>query len=185
MNSKTATARQTRSLSREGIFVSASALIVGLLIALSSAPASSAEPFTRGNLTGSIYVGAGEALGKDYTTLGGSVGYMVSEGLMLGGGAETWLGNDPDIYKFTTELRYTFVKMERVKPYVGGFLGYTMYDGLPDRNSYGARGGLVFPFSTNAAFNIGVVYEETMNCESQTYVDCSAIYPEAGVMFSF
>jgi hypothetical protein len=110
---------------------------------------------------------------------------MISEGLMLGVGAENWVGNDPDIYKLSTEVRYTFVNMETVKPYVGGFLGRTVYDGLPDRNSYGARGGVVFPFSTNAAFNVGLVYEKTANCDTQTYLDCSVIYPEAGLMFSF
>lgn len=183
MNSRISAARAVQS--RHGAAIAGSALVPGLLIALLYAPAFAADPYARGNVTGSMYVGAGRALDRDYTTVGGSLGYMVSEGLMLGGSAETWLGNDPDIYKFTTELRYTFTKVDRVKPYVGGFLGYTMYDGLPDKNSYGARGCVAIPFSTNAAMSFGLVYEKIASCDSRTYSDCSVVYPEAGVMFSF
>lgn len=183
MNSRIAAARAVQS--RHAV-IAGSALVLGLLVALLSAPAFAAEPYARGNLTGSVNVGAGRALDRDYTTVGGSLGYMVSEGLMLGGSAETWLGNDPDIYKFNTELRYTFTNLAAtVKPYVGGFLGYTMYDGLPDKNTYGARGGVAIPFSTNASFNVGLVYEKIASCDSRTYRDCSVLYPEAGVMFSF
>lgn len=171
--------------SHPNVRVATTVLVFGLLIALLAAPGFAAEPYARGNLTGSVYVGAGRALDRDYTTIGGSLGYMVSEGLMLGGSAETWVGNDPDIYKFTTELRYTFTNVATVKPYVGGFLGYTMYDGLPDKNTYGARGGVAIPFSTNASFNVGLVYEKIASCDSRTYRDCSVLYPEAGVMFSF
>jgi hypothetical protein len=41
------------------------------------------------------------------------------------------------------------------------------------------------PFSTNAAFNVGVVYEKISGCNPSTYSDCSQLYPEAGVLFSF
>lgn len=184
MRSKSAAVRAHPQL-HLNLRVATTALALGLLVALLSAPAFAAEPYARGNLVGSVYAGAGRALDRDYTTVGGSLGYMVSEGLMLGGSAETWLGNDPDIYKFSTELRYTFTKVDRVKPYVGGFLGYTLYDGLPDKNTYGARGGIAIPFSTNASFNVGLVYEKIASCDSRTYSDCSVLYPEAGVMFSF
>jgi hypothetical protein len=184
MRSKPAAVR-AHPQSHNSFRVAFSALVLGLLIALSSVPVFAADPYTRGNLTGSINIGAGRALDRDYTTIGGSVGYMVSEGLMLGVGAETWVGNDPDIYKFNTELRYTFTNVATVKPYIGGFLGYTMYDGLTDKNTYGARGGVAIPFSTNASFNVGLVYEKIASCNAAIHPDCSVLYPEAGVMFSF
>lgn len=160
-------------------------LLLGALLATLTTQTRAAEPFDRGNLTGSIYVGAGRAFDREYTTLGGTLGYMVSEGLMLGMSAETWVGNEPDIYKLTPELRYTFTRVAPVKPYVGAFVSRTIYDGPPDANTYGVRGGIYMPFSSNAAFNVGVVYEKISSCDSSTYSDCSQLYPEAGVLFSF
>ena len=160
-------------------------LLIGALLACFPTKIRAAEPFGRGNVTGSIYIGAGRALDREYTTVGGALGYMISEGLMLGVSAEMWLGNEPDIYKFTPEVRYTFTKAATVKPYVGAFVSRTIYDGLADRNTYGARGGIYMPFSSNAAFNVGVVYEKISGCDESTYSDCSQLYPEAGVLFSF
>jgi hypothetical protein len=160
-------------------------LLIGALFTCFSAQARAAEPFGRGQTTGSIYIGAGRALDQEYTTLGGTLGYMVSEGLMLGMSAEMWLGNEPDIYKFTPEVRYTFTQVAPVKPYVGAFVSRTIYDGPPDTNTYGARAGIYMPFSSNAAFNVGVVYEKVSDCNEATYNDCSQVYPEAGVLFSF
>jgi len=160
-------------------------LLIGAFLACFPTQTRAAEPFGRGNTTGSIYVGAGRALNQEYTTLGGTLGYMVSEGLMLGVSAETWFGNDPHIYKFTPEVRYTFTQVAPVKPYVGAFVSRTIYDGPPDRNTYGARGGIYMPMGSNAAFNVGVVYEKISGCDASTYKECSQLYPEAGVLFSF
>jgi hypothetical protein len=165
--------------------IAATVLLIGALFACFPTQIRAAEPFGRGNVTGSIYVGAGRALDQEYTTLGGALGYMISEGLMLGMSAETWLGNEPDIYKFTPEVRYTFTQAATVKPYVGAFVSRTIYDGLEDRNTYGMRGGIYMPFSSNAAFSAGVVYEKISGCDESTYSDCSQLYPEAGVLFSF
>ncbi len=160
-------------------------LLIGALLTCFPTQIRAAEPFGRGNTTGSIFVGAGRALDREYTTVGGTLGYMISEGLMLGVSAEMWFGNEPDIYKVTPEVRYTFTRVAPVKPYVGVFVSRTIYDGPPDRNTYGARGGIYMPFSSNAAFNVGVVYEKISGCDVSTYNDCSQLYPEAGVLFSF
>lgn len=165
--------------------ITAMVLLIGALLTCFPTQTRAAEPFGRGNTTGSIFVGAGRALDREYTTLGGTLGFMVSDGLMLGMSAEMWLGNEPDIYKFMPEVRYTFTHVAPVKPYVGAFVSRTIYDGPPDRNTYGARGGIYMPFSTNAAFNVGVVYEKISGCNQSTYSDCSQLYPEAGVLFSF
>jgi hypothetical protein len=163
----------------------ATALLIGALLTCFPTQTRAAEPFGRGNVTGSVYLGAGRAFDQEYTTLGGTLGYMVSEGLMLGLSAEAWFGNEPDIYKFTPEVRYTFTRVAPVKPYVGAFVSRTIYDGPSDRNTYGVRGGIYMPFSSNGAFNVGLVYEKISGCDSSTYVECSQLYPEAGVLFSF
>ena len=160
-------------------------LLTGALLTCFPIQILAAGPFGRGNTTGSIFFGAGRALDRNYTTLGGTLGYMVSEGLMLGVSAEMWFGNDPHIYKVTPEVRYTFTQVAPVKPYVGAFVSRTIYDGPSDRNTYGMRGGIYMPFSSNAAFNVGVVYEKISGCDASTYKECSQLYPEAGVLFSF
>ena len=161
------------------------ALLLGALLTCFPTQIRAADPFAPGNLTGSIYVGAGRALDQDYTTLGGTLGYMVSQGLMLGMSAEVWTGNDPSIYKLIPEVRYTFTDVAPVKPYVGAFVSRTIYDGPSDKNTYGVRGGIYKRFSSNAVFNVGVVYEKISSCDTATYGECSQFYPEAGVLFSF
>jgi hypothetical protein len=165
------------------ILVAASLLIAAA--ALGTSKAHAAEPFNRGNVSGSLYIGKGRALDNTYTTLGAGLGYMVSDGLMAGISGEAWFGNDPHIYKITPEVRYTFTEVRPVKPYVGAFVSRTFYDRLDDRNSYGVRGGVYFPFSSNAAVNVGLVYEKISNCNQATYKDCSQVYPEAGLLVSF
>ena len=162
-------------------------LVASLLAGAVALPGNSmaADVFRPGNTTGSVVIGAGRALDRDYTTLGATLGYMVSEGLMLGISAHMWLGNDPSIYKIMPEIRYHFPQFGSVRPYAGAFLSRTIYDGPPDRQTYGARGGVSVPFSTNAAFNAGLVYEKISGCDSTVFRDCGQLYSEASVMFSF
>jgi hypothetical protein len=154
-------------------------------LGLCAGVAQAAEPFARGNVSGSLYISSGQALGNTYTTLGAGLGYMVADGLMLGFNGEAWFGNDPDIYKLTPEVRYTFAQMERFKPYVGAFATRTFYDGYEDLNSYGARAGVYIPFGGNAAASFGVVYEKASGCDEAVYRECDQVYPEAGLLFSF
>ncbi|HEX4985060.1 MAG TPA: hypothetical protein VFV71_03200 [Burkholderiales bacterium] len=169
---------------RDGsMWLAAMALIIAAAGWCSHARA--AEPFDRGSVSGSLYLGSGSALGNTYTTFGAGVGYMVSEGLMAGINGELWFGDDPKLQKLTPEIRYIFTHVNPVKPYVGGFFTRTFYEGLDDRNSYGVRGGIYFPFSTNAALSAGLVYEKIMDCDKSVYHDCSQVYPEAGLLVSF
>ncbi|MEQ1882020.1 MAG: hypothetical protein ABL878_13735 [Burkholderiales bacterium] len=162
-------------------------LVASLMAGATVLPGNSlaADVFRPGNTTGSVVLGAGRALDRDYTILGATLGYMASEGLMLGISANMWLGNDPSIYKITPEIRYHFPQFGSVRPYAGAFLSRTIYDGPPDRNTYGARGGVSVPFSTNAAFNAGLVYEKVSGCDTAVFRDCGQLYSEASVMFSF
>jgi hypothetical protein len=172
------------AVSRHRIVLAAAAMLI-VAATLWTSRAHAAEPFNRGNISGSLSIGTGQALDQTYTTLGVGLGYMVSDGLMAGISGEAWFGNDPNIYKITPEVRYTFTQVRPVMPYVGTFVSRTFYDDLDDRNSYGVRGGAYFRFSSNAAVNVGLVYEKISNCNEATYKDCSQVYPEAGLLVSF
>jgi hypothetical protein len=172
------------AVSRHRVILAAASLLIAAAV-LWTSKSHAAEPFNRGNLSGSFFIGSGSALGNTYTTVGVGLGYMLSDGLMAGISGEAWFGNDPSIQKITPELRYTFTGMRPVKPYVGAFASRIFYEGLDDRNAYGVRGGVYFPFSSNAALNVGLVYEKIADCNESTYRDCSQVYPEAGVLVSF
>ena len=170
---------------REDILIKLAAMLLLFAAAGWTGSSHAQGIFDQGRVSGTFTVGRGEALGNSYTTFGAGIGYMVAEGLMAGVSGELWTGEDPDIQKITPELRYTFTKIERVKPYVGGFYTRTFYDGYEDRNSWGAKGGIYIPFGKNVAANFGLVYEQVLDCDEAVYRDCSQTYPEAGVLVSF
>jgi hypothetical protein len=144
-----------------------------------------AAAFDQGSSNIGITLGAGRALDRDYTVIGGRVGHFVADGFELALSGELWRGNDPDIYKLTPEVRYVWYMMSPVQPYVGGFYSRTVYDGLPDRNSYGAKGGVYFSVSHNASLAVGLVHERIESCSSATYRNCSQTYPEVAFNVRF
>jgi hypothetical protein len=154
-------------------------------VALGMMPALPAAAFEQGSANIGITLGNGSALGQTYTVVGGRLGYYVADGFELALAGEMWRGNDPNIYKLTPEVRYVWYMMSPVKPYIGGFYSRTFYDGLPDANSYGAKGGVYFAVSHNASLGVGLVYERIENCSSATYNDCSQTYPEVAFNVSF
>jgi hypothetical protein len=141
--------------------------------------------FQSGTGTASFTLGAGRALDQSYTVIGGRLGYFWADGLEFAVSGEAWRDNKPRIYKFTPEARYVWFAAEPVKPYIGGFVSRTMYSGLPDRNTYGVKGGGYFAVSPNANVSVGLVYEKITSCDSRTYRDCSQLYPEAAFHVRF
>jgi len=165
---------------RPGTLGRAIRLAIWLLLA-GAAPLAlphSALAFDKGTSSIAITVSAGRALDRTYTVIGGRLGHYVADGFELAIGAEFWTDNDPDIFKLTPEARYVWSGMGTIKPYAGGFLSRTMYNGLPDRNTYGARGGAYFQVGPNAHVATGLVYERVESCDSATYRDCDQFYPE-------
>jgi hypothetical protein len=160
-------------------------ILAALATATGLAMAQPAAAFDKGSANIGITLGAGRALDRDYTVIGGRLGYYVADGLELGFSGELWRGNDPDIYKLTPEVRYVWYMLSPVAPYVGGFYSRTVYDGLPDRNSYGAKGGVYFAVSHNANLAVGLVHERIEGCSRTTYRDCSQTYPEVAFNVRF
>ena len=162
-------------------------LAAGLLAALAVCLAvpRPALAFERGTSSISITLGAGRAVDRTYTVIGGRIGHYVADGFELALGAEFWTDNDPDIFKITPEARYVWYGLSPAKPYAAGFVSRTMYNGLPDRNTYGAKGGVYFQVGPNAHVGVGAVYERVESCERSTYRDCDQLYPEVAFSVKF
>ncbi|HZP91729.1 MAG TPA: hypothetical protein VFB20_02440 [Burkholderiales bacterium] len=158
---------------------------VALSAASCAALAAGAIGFQAGTTDGGITLGAGRAVDQNYTVIGGRLGYFVADGFELAMSAQAWRGADPVIYKFIPEVRYIWYQSEPVQPYVAGFYSFNIYQGLPDKNSYGAKGGIYFPVGPNASLSLGLVYEAIESCNSAVYRECSDWYPEIGFLVTF
>ena len=175
-----------KKLPQSAAFITTRAALVALISAVACIVLSTpAAAFEKGSVNGGITLGAGRALDRDYTVIGGRIGYFIADGFEFAFAGEMWRGNDPNITKFTPELRYVWYQLVPVKPYVGGFISRTLYDGLPDRNTYGAKGGVYLPVGPNAHLSAGLVYERIESCSQSTYRDCSQWYPEFGFNVTF
>jgi hypothetical protein len=148
-------------------------------------PASPACAFERGSSNIGLTLGSGRALDQTYTVIGGRIGYYLADGFEVALAAEAWTDNEPDILKLTPEARYVWFQNRSFKPYAGAFLSRTLYDGLPDANTYGAKGGVYLQVGPNAHVGLGVVYERIESCDSATYGDCDQIYPEVAFSVKF
>ena len=144
-----------------------------------------AQAFDQGSSSISISLGAGKQLDQDYTVLAGRYGYYFVREFEGSLTIEAWRGNDPAIYKIVPELRYVYARMFPIKPYVGLFISRTLYQGLTDRNTYGAKIGAYFTLNPNAHLAIGAVTERIESCDTSVYRDCRQVYPEVGLHFTF
>lgn len=141
--------------------------------------------FEQGKVNVSLTGGLGYAFNNNYAVLGTGINYFIVNGLSAGVDAEAWLGNNPNFYKVSPQVRYFFYKHARTKPYVGVFYRRTFYEGLDDLDSFGGRIGLYSRLSRNAWGGIGLVGEKYLSCNDRDYSSCSTIYPEFSVAMGF
>jgi len=174
----------TRETARNEI-AGSSFLAAAILAVLLAAPSTPALAFEQGASSVSIALGAGRQLDRDYTVITGRYGYYFVREFEGSVALEAWRGNDPAIYKIVPELRYVYSRAFPIKPYIAGFVGRTFYQGLSDRNSYGAKLGAYFTLNPNAHLGIGVVYERIESCNADIYRDCRQVYSEIGLHFTF
>ena len=134
---------------------------------------SKAGYFAQGRKRGGIYGGAGSTLGNTYFILGAGLGFFVLDGLEVGADVEGWLLQDPTIWKFSPQVRYTVWQTGALKPYLGAFYRWTW---VSDEtwNSYGGRVGVLYSKGRGFA-GLGMVYE---NFENDYGGDTSSWYPE-------
>jgi hypothetical protein len=179
--------QMTDQSGRAGRRIRARSLLAAVIAlgALIAAPLARAQAFDQGSTSISVSIGAGKQLDQEYTVLAGRYGYYFVREFEGSLTVELWRGNDPAIYKFTPELRYVYARVFPIKPYVGMFISRTLYQGLTDRNTYGAKIGAYFTLNPNAHLAIGAVYERIESCDTSVYRDCRQVYPEVGLHFTF
>ena len=165
-----------------GALVCAAGLLASIMLGVAVTPAWALD---QGSTSVGVSLGSGRTLGQTYTVLGARLGYFIADGFEFAVAGEMWRGSDPDLYKISPEVRYIWFNLPRLKPYAGAFYSRAIYDGLPDRNTYGAKGGVYLPVSTNAHLAAGLVYERIEACSIAIYSDCSAVYPEFSFVVSF
>jgi hypothetical protein len=141
-------------------------------------------PWDQGSISLSLVVSTQDSFGDDYFVAGAGAGYFVLPGLELGGGVVRWFGGDPGITQVSPHVRYVAVPLRwPVLPYVGAF--YTHFfldDGLADADTVGTRAGLLWHQGTGLVFGVGAAFERFV---SDCNDDCSTVYPEVTVGFSF
>jgi len=144
-----------------------------------------ADPFERGSLRASIAVGSGEAFENDYTILGLGAGYYLKDGVELGLDGEAWLGNDPDIYKLSPQVKYILPAQSRLRPYVGAFYTHSFIENKDNLNSIGGRGGIYLVQDDRWFVGFGAVYESYLDCDEKILDSCNDFYPEITVSITF
>lgn len=156
------------------------AFVAALLI-----PLGAAHAFDQGRTAASVMVSPGRQLDRDYTVLAARIGRYFVQDFEASLTVEAWRGNDPEIYKVMPELRYVYSRAGLVKPYGGVFVSRTVYNGLPDRNTYGLRGGAYVSFNPSAHLGLGATFERIERCDAAVYRKCRQAYPELGLHFIF
>ena len=130
---------------------------------------------------GKVSLNLGGGFNGDSGQIGGGIGYFVVKGLELGVDGFVGIQDDTTIGALGPAVRYIVWQVPSVHPYIGTFYRHWFIgDGLEDRDSVGARAGIVTsqkPFYLSA----GVAYEQFLACEE----NCSFITPEIAMGISF
>jgi len=157
-----------------------------LSITRADEPAADANFFARGRTTLALAGGYGSFNDRSYGVVGLGAGYYVWNGLEAGLDGEAWLGARPHMYSISPRVTYTFDAIASFHPYGGIFYKRTFYDsGYADINSVGGRAGITTAISARALLNAGLVYEHLYQCDARLYDNCSQVYPELGISFSY
>lgn len=158
-------------------------------LALAAAPALAAKPFEQGSFRPSISAGGS----SDGFGAGLGAAYCLVDGLEVEASVFHWFG-DPSYTQLSPGLRYVFIDVPTVHPYVGAFYRrQIVHDDLYlDADFLGARGGVFFAIAERAFLGLGVGYERRLDCDDDVDLDgdgeagdCDGFFPELAVTFSF
>ncbi|MBU1430179.1 hypothetical protein KKF91_06375 [Myxococcota bacterium] len=134
--------------------------------------------------------GTAGSFGQRYIIAGGGFGYFLADGLELGIDAEYWFPEEPTVFKLSPQIRYVAYQVKTVQPYLGAFYRRIfMGDGpngeqYEDTGSLGGRAGIYYKSGRGVYMNLGVVYEQKLDCTPTANAPCEDIYPEIGVSVS-
>lgn len=146
-------------------------------------------PFARGKSRISIGGGTSGQFGNQYIVIGGGFGYYVANGLELGLDLQFFLGEEPQIYTVSPQVRYVFWQVDPIRPYVGAFFRHQFIDGqfegveVDDQSSVGGRAG-IFYTTGRSYLGLGLAYEKLVDCDERQVESCEQYYPEFGFAFS-
>lgn len=163
-------------------------LVLALTLATPIVAEANAGPFSQGRSRVSIGAGSAGGFGSSerYLVIGATYGYFVYDGLELALGAQAWLLGDPGLYTVTPQARYVLHFVPVLKPYVGTFFSRWFYDSdVDDVSTVGGRAGAFYVTGGGGFVGGGIVYERLLDCQFEDKDDCSAIYPEIALSFSF
>lgn len=150
--------------------------------ALLLAPAlADAAPFRQGSLRPSLSVGGN----SDGFGVGAGAAYCIVDGLELEAQVFHWFG-DPAYTQLSPGVRYVFLQLEAVLPYVGAFYRrqFVHDDLYLDADFVGARGGVFIPMGRSAFIGAGLGYERRLDCDEALYDDCDGFFPELAITFA-
>ncbi len=168
--------------------LAAAVLAATLLTAAGTARAQDEEPeptpWDQGHIGLSIALSSQDSFGDSYFVAGAGAGFFVLRGLELGGSVVRWFGGEPGITVVSPHVRYVAVPLGwPLLPYVGAF--YTHYiidDAFADADTVGTRLGMLYHQGGGLIVGVGAAFERFVSeCDD----DCSTIYPEVSVGFSF
>ena len=129
-----------------------------------------------------LVLGTASTTNDNYFIIGGGVGYYILNGLEVGLDYEAWLFAKPVMQRLSPEARYVFHMVPVVKPFAGVFYRRNFVTDYDDYNQIGTRLGAYFIPKSNRMFvGAAAVYEKTLDCTSNGYIDCDEWYPEITV----
>ncbi len=138
-------------------------------------------PFDQGRLRLGIGLGWTSTSRTDWLILGAGLGFYVIDGLEVALDSTFWVVGDPFVATLTPGLRYVFIQLPSVKPYIGAFYRhYFVGDGYDDTDSLGGRLGVYFMLSKNAYIGGGIVYEHFL--DDDLFASRDQFYPETHLL---
>lgn len=180
--------------------IRAPAFLLGLGIATGSLPAAardgaalpapaSATPdddaYSRNRLRLGALFGVSTNFDDPYFQLGATFGWTVVRGLELGVDATGLLIEDPFIFQLTPGLRYVFVDVPFLQPYVGFLYRRSFIDGDDDLSTMGGRVGVSWDSGEGLVLTGGLAYERAFDCEETNFNGCNGFHPELTISATF
>jgi hypothetical protein len=174
-----------RRIAKLGLWIALTAVVFGTPLRANAQSAPDPGPFAKGMKRFAFTGGYASGYGDEYLFIGAGVGVFVADGLDVGADMEAWFLGQPTFYKLSPQIRYTYWKPLRTKPYVGAFYRRTFVTNGPDADSLGGRAGIYYIGESGAILGGGVVYERFLDCDEDIFESCDEFYPEVVFALSF
>jgi len=120
-----------------------------------------------------------------YSQVGATFGWSVLRGLELGVDASALLIEAPFIFQLTPGVRYVFVDVPFLQPYVGFLYRRSFIDGDDDLSTMGGRVGVSWDSGEGLSLSGGLAYERAFDCEETRFNGCNGFHPELTISAVF